>query len=238
MKCTEPIIEQIEKMVSTIHGWSPVDQLYSLFLLAYSNSHINGNIIEIGSWCGRSSAVFGLVAQMTNIDQVICIDLFPNEEDWIQNIDGTYSFHTSYKNKNYSAYIEQTVWKDAFENSVHPVYEKNNNLFEIFSNNMKELGYDKIIKPIKGNSFALKYNVNNLFKCKFAFIDGDHGYEAVCNDIKNIEPYLTSGAWICFDDAFSTYDGVNRAIQELIIDNPSYHNCQQITRKLFVARKK
>jgi predicted O-methyltransferase YrrM len=234
---TEPIINQIETMVSTIHGWSPVDQLYSLFLLVYSNSHLDGNIIEIGSWCGRSSSVFGLAAQLTGIKKVICIDLFPNKSDWIQNLDGTYSFRINYKDENYSAYIDQTVWQETFEQSVLPVYDTNVNLFDIFSDNMKKLNYDKIIIPIKGNSSVLKHYVDKSFKCKFAFIDGDHGYEAVCNDIENIDPYLVSGAWICFDDAFSTYDGVNKAIQEFIIDNTSYNNCQQLTRKLFVARK-
>jgi len=43
---------------------------------------------------------------------------------------------------------------------------------------------------------------------------------------------------VCFDDAFTCYEGVSRAISELIIANPSYECCQQMTRKLFVARKK
>jgi predicted O-methyltransferase YrrM len=238
MKTKEPIINQIENMVSTIQGWTPIDQLYTLFLLAYSNSHIDGNIIEIGSWCGRSSSVLGLAAKLTNIDKVICVDLFPNKEDWIQNLDGTYSFHIKHKNKNYSAYVEQTVWKEPFENSILPVYAKNNNLFNIFCENMKNMGFENIITPVRGDSFAIKYHVNKSFKCKFAFIDGDHGYEAVCNDIKNIEPYLVPGAWICFDDVFSTYTGIDKAIEEMIIDNNNYSIKQQLTRKLFVARKK
>jgi len=73
---------------------------------------------------------------------------------------------------------------------------------------------------------------------KFAFIDGDHGYDAVCKDIENVERYLVPGAWICFDDAFSSYEGVSRAIQDMIINNPEYSFGQQMTRKFFVARKK
>jgi hypothetical protein len=31
---------------------------------------------------------------------------------------------------------------------------------------------------------------------------------------------------------------VNRAIQELVINNPAYELCQQMARKFFIARKK
>lgn len=235
---TEPIINYIEKMVSDIPGWSPVDQLYSLFLLEYSNANIDGDVIEIGSWCGRSSSVLSLAAKMTNTKRVICVDLFPNKNDWFHNDDDTYSFSLNIKDKDYLAYIEQSVWAEPFERDILPVYKKNENLLDIFSGNMKKLGYENIAFPLRGDSFALKHYVDKNFKCKFAFIDGDHGYKAVCNDIMNVEKYLVSGAWICFDDAFSSYDGINKAICELIIDNPDYSNKQQITRKLFVARKK
>jgi hypothetical protein len=49
---------------------------------------------------------------------------------------------------------------------------------------------------------------------------------------------LLPGGWICFDDAFSHYDGVNRAIQDKVINSGRYELCQQMTRKLFVARRR
>jgi len=60
----------------------------------------------------------------------------------------------------------------------------------------------------------------------------------VCEDIERIERFLVPGGWISFDDAFSHYDGVNRAITDRIINSPTYELCQQMTRKLFVARRK
>lgn len=72
---------------------------------------------------------------------------------------------------------------------------------------------------------------------RLAFIDGDHSYEAVCADIRNVERVLVPGGWICFDDAFTVYDGVNRAIDDLIINSGDYELCQQMTRKFFVARR-
>ena len=63
-------------------------------------------------------------------------------------------------------------------------------------------------------------------------------YAAVAKDIEIVERYLLPGGWICFDDAFSSYDGVNEAIQKNIIDSGRYQCCQQITRKCFIAQRR
>lgn len=235
---TKPVMTSIEELVSTIPGWSPIDQLYTLSVLIHSNFNISGDILEIGSWCGRSSVVLAMSAKMTNTKRVVCVDLFPNKNDWKQNSDGTYSLNVTINGKRYGANVDQTIWEEPFKNNILPVYKDNDNLSEIFLNNIKKFGYDDIITALRGNSFDIKKNIGLDFKCKFAFIDGDHDYEAVCYDIMNVDKYLVSGAWICFDDAFSSFKGVDRAIQNLIINNPRYYCCQQLTRKLFVAKRK
>lgn len=234
----KPVITQIEEMAATIPGWSPVDQLYTLFNLVYLSPDIEGDILEIGSWCGRSSSVLGLAARATGRSRVYCIDLFPEKNDWKYNKDESYSFEVVLGNKKYGGYTEQTVWKAPFEKEIAPLYERYNGIFDIFIETITRHKLLDIINPYKGTSEIIKDIVPEDFKCKLAFVDGDHSYEAVCKDIRNIEPYLAKGGWICFDDAFSTYDGVNRAITDLIINNPAYEFCRQMTRKFFIARKK
>lgn len=52
-KCmTVPVWTQIEEAVKDIPGWSPINQLYSLFTLVTFASPAEGDILEIGSWCG------------------------------------------------------------------------------------------------------------------------------------------------------------------------------------------
>lgn len=63
---------------------------------------------------------------------------------------------------------------------------------------------------------------------RLVFIDGDHSYPAVAKDIGVVERYLLPGGWICFDDAFSSYDGVNEALQKHVIDSGHYQCCQQM----------
>lgn len=237
-KLTIPIIDEIEEMVKNVHGWLPLDQLYTLFQLAFLTADLQGDIVEIGSWCGRSSLVLGTAAKLTGNTHVYCIDLFPEKQDWIQNSDDSYSFRVTINGQVYSGYHQQTVWKEPFEEQIAPLYEQNHSILDIFTANITEHGQNDIISPFKGNSDRFVQSVSHDFKCKLAFIDGDHGYEAVCRDINNMERFLLPGGWMCFDDAFSTYDGVNRAIEECIINNANFDLCQQMTRKFFIARKK
>ncbi len=241
MKLTDktiPVIRQIEEMVQDIPGWTPVDELYTLFNLAFITADLDGDIVEIGAWCGRSSVVLGMAAKMTGNTKLICIDLFPEKDDWKQNQDGSYSFEVLIGDKRYGGYQEQTVWKEPFERDIAPLYEQYNSVFDIFYKNIKKYNLTDIVRPFRGTSEILKTNMPIDFRCRLAFIDGDHSYRAVCQDIKNIEPFLVEGGWLCFDDAFTTYNGVNQAIEDLIINNPNYELCQQMTRKFFIARKK
>ena len=75
-------------------------------------------------------------------------------------------------------------------------------------------------------------------KVRLAFIDGDHSYESVCNDITNVEKYLQIGSWIAFDDAFTVYEGVNNAIIDKVVSSGRYESGQQICRKMFAAQFK
>lgn len=49
----------------------------------------------------------------------------------------------------------------------------------------------------------------------FAFIDGDHSYEAVVNDIRLLTPLVKPGGIIAFHDT-KYYAGVSRAVGELL----------------------
>lgn len=233
----EPVLDQIKKAVQDVPGWSSDDQLFALFSLAYM-SDIKGDILELGSWCGRSATALGIAARLVGNDKVYCVDLFPEKNDWRRNTDGTYSFSVSISDKQCGAYEEQTVWAEPYERDIAPIYEKYNSVLDVFRETMDRNGLSDIVIPFKGDLSLFVLNMPSSFSCKLAFIDGDHSYDAVCNDIENVEKFLVPGGWICFDDAFSSYEGVNQAITDKIINNAMYERCQQLTRKFFVARRK
>lgn len=219
-----------------IPGWTPIDQLYTLYCLVYLTEPLGGDILEIGSWCGRSTAVLGEAARHTKDTRICCIDLFPGKHDWWQNADGSYSFSVTVDGKVYGGYQDQTVWKEPFERDIAPLYEKHDSVFDFFRETIARRQLVDLVEAYRADSTVLASMPQRQFR--LAFVDGDHSYNAVCTDIRNIEKHLLEGGWICFDDAFTFYDGVDRAITDLIINSGAYDLCQQMTRKFFIARKR
>lgn len=231
-----PIVNQLEEMVRDVHGWSPQDQLNALFSLAYS-SDVDGDIIELGSWCGRSATALGLAAKMTGRSTVHAIDLFPEKSDWRRNDDGSYSFSVAFGDHVIAAYQDPSVWAEPYARDIAPVYETYRGILDAFREAMARNALDGVVRPFRGDLQMFAAAAPPTLRCKLAFIDGDHSYVAVVQDIETIERFLVPGGWLCFDDAFSSYEGVDRAITEKVIASPLYDRCQQVTRKLFVARR-
>jgi predicted O-methyltransferase YrrM len=231
----KPLIQQIEAVANTIPGWTPVDQLFTLYSLAVASAPVGGHIVEIGSWCGRSAAILALAARATPGTRVAAIDLFPAKDDWSQNPDGSYSFKVKLPQMGeIGGYQEQTVWKEPFERDIAPIYAKYNSVHDVFIESMEKHGLSDLVDTHRGDASVIA-GLSNL-KARLAFIDGDHSYDAVCRDIEYVQRVLLPGGWICFDDAFSNYEGVNKAIEDCIIGSGRYSLCQQMTRKLFVAK--
>lgn len=238
MTITLPIATQIEEAVKNIPGWSPIDQLLTLFTMAYTSTDLPGDILELGSWCGRSAVALGMAAQLTGNTKVHCVDLFPEKNDWFKNPDGTYSFAVNIDGRMVGAYGEQTVWAEPYERDIAPVYERYSGTLDAFNASVAENDLAQLVIPIKGDLQSFATNAASGFKLRMAFLDGDHSFEAVAKDIEIVERFLVSGGWLCFDDAFSSYPGVNQAIETNIIASGKYQHCQQMTRKLFVARRR
>ncbi len=231
-----PLTAEIEALVDGVHGWSPVDQLFTLATLAYATSHLDGDIVEVGSWFGRSAVVLGAAARDTR-GVVHCIDPFPEKNDWKQNGDGSYSFEMEIDGATHVGYREQTVWQGPFEAQMAPVYDQHPSVFAGFMHNVRRRGLDKVIRPHRGTARTFAAQLPADFRCRLLFLDGDHGYDAVIEDLHLLGPLLVPGGWICFDDAFSSYEGVNRVISEIVIASGDFDIKRQMTRKCFAARK-
>lgn len=233
---TTSLIAEIETLVDGVPGWSPIDQLFALSLLAHATSHLPGDLVEVGSWLGRSALVLGAAARDTH-GVVHCIDPFPARDDWRRNGDGSYSCAVEIDGRRHPSYQEQTVWAQAFEQHLAPTYATHASILDAFVENTRRRGLDQVVKPHRGTAATFVEQASSAFQCRVLFLDGDHGYDAVADDIARLSPLLVAGGWICFDDAFSSYEGVDRAIARLVIDNPAYDLTRQLTRKCFAARK-
>lgn len=231
-----PLVTEIEALVEGVPGWSPIDELFTLSTLAYATSYLPGDLVEVGSWFGRSAIALGVAARDTH-GVVHCIDPFPARDDWRQNADGSYSFEVEIAGRRHASYQEQTVWGAPFEQHLAPIYATCSSVLEGFQDNIRRRGLDAVVKPHRGTAATFVEQVPSDFRCRLIFLDGDHGAAAVADDIARLLPFLVAGGWICFDDAFSVYEGVDRAITTAIIENPAFDIKRQMTRKCFAARK-
>lgn len=233
----KPLATRIEQMVAGIPGWTPTDQLCALWQIVTMTTGLPGDVLEIGSWCGRSSVVLASAA-LAGGSRVHCVDLFPAKSDWKRNDQGEYYFAVEIGNRRVAAYDSFYVWPEVYQRDMAPLYERYGSIYEAFIENVAKAGLRDAVVPFRGDISMFAAAQQADFRCRVAFIDGDHGYDAVCNDIVQVERFLVPGGWICLDDAFASYDGVNRAIEERILRHPDYELAQQLTRKLFVARRK
>ena len=234
---TASATSDIDRIVASVPGWTPPDQLLALYMLAITTAPLGGDILEIGSWCGRSTAVLGHAVRRSGGGHVWAVDLFPDAHDWIQNADGSYSMRGAIGDQAFAAYVDQTVWEEPFRRDIEPVYARSPKLIDVFRSTMQGEGVEGVVTAFRGTSQQWAESRVAPSKLRLAFVDGDHSYDAVCADIAVVERFLAPGGWIAFDDAFSYYDGVNRAVTERIIQSSNYELAHQLSRKFFVAQR-
>lgn len=84
-------------------------------------------------------------------------------------------------------------------------------IYQIYLNNIKELGFENIVKTIKGDSVdALSSFEDEYFD--FIFIDGDHSYEGCFRDILAAYPKVKSGGILAGDDF--DRESIKRAVSD------------------------
>lgn len=198
----------IKHTIDTIPGFTEYEELLALYLCARSSS---GNIVEIGSWCGRSAVVLAKASK----HNVYCVDLFPSLEDWQQNNDSTWSISDRAYIKNFS------IFDKTFRDRFLPVYQSDLSLYDIFVENTS--CFSNII-PICGT-------VDNLpdVLVSFAFIDGNHDTDGVYQDILAIKKRLTIGGIIAIDDFHFN------SVKQAVLDS-NFSDIELITRKLVLCR--
>lgn len=103
---------------------------------------------------------------------------------------------------------------DTFEGSrEHGVV---NGLYEEALNNLKPIIDVGVVNLIKGHSLDVCKNYDDE-SIDFCFIDGSHEYEDVKKDILAYLPKVKSGGILAGHDYDKIWDGVIRAVDELLV---------------------
>jgi predicted O-methyltransferase YrrM len=210
--------------------------MLALYLLALTQRNLTGDIIEIGSWCGRSALALGRAAALSNGTHLHCIDLFPGKSDWHQDAKGNYYVSVRMGSELNTGNTVHTTWRDVWQQQIAPVYDRWPTVLDAFQEHMVRHDLVKNVTPFKGTIRSFLRERGLDFRCKMAYIDGSHDADDVRADLKAVEKVMVPGAWVGFDDAFTSAAGVDEIIRADVLGNPAYTDAHQLTRKLFVAR--
>lgn len=155
---------------------------------------LNGKIkiLEIGSWAGGSAITWAEAIKKYSRSggSVLCVDQWSSYFDLKQN----------------------NLWTHiSMEKAL-----KTNKIYSLFLHNIAASGHGDIIFTFKGPS---SQNLRALKGEQFdiIFIDADHLYDGIYNDIVNSAPLLKDGGIICGDDLELQYpQSDNMHIKELL----------------------
>jgi len=129
-------------------------------------------ILEIGSFCGESTIMMGNFLLKKKIPfKITCVDVW-----------------SSFSLESYSDFFLVKINENL----------KNGKVFSLFKHNIKNSGFSKNIKVIKGDSNIVLKNIKKKFD--LIFIDGSHSYKYVFNDIKNSIKILNNNSYLVGDD--------------------------------------
>jgi predicted O-methyltransferase YrrM len=225
----------LREVAETVPGWTPFEQLQSLFCLAYGSARL-GDLLEIGSWCGRSMVALGLAARSVGGVHVHCVDAFPERDDWYENADGTYSYRVTTATGVMHGHADQSVWAEPFHRDIVPTYARWGSPLKAFLATRDRFGLTGVVTPHRMDSAAFFAGPGRDHHYGMVFIDGEHSYDAVSRDMDDATARLASGGTLCMDDAFTSYDEVTRAIRQRIDGSTSpFRQPVRVTRKLFAA---
>ena len=176
-------------------------QAQVLFELCVSQA-ISGNIVEIGSWLGKSTLFLASGCRVSGNGQVYAVDKFTGN-----------------------------LGK---EDLYHAPLLPNETIYDRFKFNIKSYRLNKFVKAYPMSSRQARRKIKQTLR--MVFIDGDHSYKGVMDDIKLWTPLLKKGGLLILDDFDQSFPGVVRAVQEKILHSAQFKPLFELD-SLLVARK-
>lgn len=203
-----------------LDGWLIDQEALELFGLARSLSESSPVVVEIGSWCGKSSVVIAMALLGKKQPRLCCIDPFDEMGD--PRCSEDHRFSKSFRlAKGYLGGSPRTK----------------------FDENVQSLGVGDVITVYQGYSHDLAETWRD--KLDLVFIDGNHNYDAVRQDFLDWSRFIKPGGFIAFHDVWfpdrmpSGVDfnpGPGEVVKELVLPNPAWAT-HSYTCSLFVAQR-
>ena len=180
----------MEHFYNNIEGWFTFPELYKQVV---ERQQSEAHFVEVGSFLGKSACYLAveIINQNKNI-KVDCVDIYTNESLDYFNL----YFNPNSKNSSVCVDIDESYKK--FLINITPV--------------------QSIVNPIRlPSTEASKLYADNSLD--FVFIDANHSYEFVKDDINAWYPKVKKGGILAGHDYDRSWPGVIQAVDEFILEN-------------------
>lgn len=174
----------LARHAETIPGMCDQAKIRGLSRMARNTPH--GDILEIGSWWGKSAFVLLRLAQLYGIGSVLCVDPW-SDADLIQD--------------------------DADGDLVNQVHVDADEAFEIFQLNILPYASEGMnflrcssveaagIYRSEGSAVSVSFGETAYSgRISILHVDGNHDYDSVCADAEAWVDLVVPGGWVVLDD--------------------------------------
>ncbi|MDC8756513.1 class I SAM-dependent methyltransferase [Janthinobacterium fluminis] len=159
---------------------------------------VAGDIVEIGSWWGKSAFVLARLALCYDIGKLLCVDPWTSE-NLVQNDE-------SGMVDRLSAQMDADGALAIFEMNLLPYNQKHINYLRMPSTDAARRYRDTHCAAT--NTFGRTEYCGGI---AILHIDGNHAYDAVKADVESWAEHVVAGGWVIFDDYVWPYgDGPQR----------------------------
>ena len=158
-----------------------------LGILQYS---VNGDIVEIGSWWGKSAFVLAWLARCFDIGKLLCVDPWTNDH-LIQNEE---------KVDSGSMQVSAEEALGVFQIGLLPFNSNHINYLRMTS--VDGAAYFNDCQVVDTAVFG---KTEYRGQISVLHIDGNHSYHSVSADVDSWTKFITVGGWIIFDDYIWPY---------------------------------
>ena len=191
-----------------ISGMCPNEKIYAL-ATAMSVAPI-GDVVEIGTWWGKSALALLLLARRYGIGNVLCVDPWKDDElvQGVPHVDEA------------SAALSAEEAFEVFKMNLLPyVNDKCADFSYLRGTSCAVRGLYNLMRP--GTKLARHSNdfgpVEYAGRIALLHIDGNHAYDKVAQDVALWTPLVVPGGWVVVDDYDWRHgDGPKRAADEYI----------------------
>jgi hypothetical protein len=188
------------RLIDTIPGMCSEEKMLALIDIARSCP--SGDIVEIGSWWGRSAALLNWLGRRYEIGSTLCID------PWLDESLG----HTEDILNRASALLDADEALRIFEINLAPLAQGTLNYLRL-------PGHEAAALYRPGMSATTSVFGTTTYRGQIALlhIDGNHVYERACEDVADWTPHVVPGGWVVIDDYVWPFgDGPRRAADEYL----------------------